>query len=180
MYKSAMRPAWVEINLAALDHNIKQIRSKIGESKKIIGVVKADAYGHGAFNVADVLKYNGVNSFAVATIPEAISLRKYFDENRDFFDDYGYEFDESMLSDDENFFIGDTPEVVIPEPEQEEILVLGLIPDMFADVVVEYDLTPVVCDYNNARTFSEVAGSMGKTVSVLIALDTGMGRIGYV
>ncbi|MBQ9972044.1 MAG: alanine racemase [Firmicutes bacterium] len=180
MYKSAMRPAWVEINLAALDHNIKQIRSKIGESKKIIGVVKADAYGHGAFNVADVLKDNGVNSFAVATIPEAVALRKYFDENRDFFDDYGYEFDESMLSDDENFFIGDTPEVVIPEPEQEEILVLGLIPDMFADVVVEYDLTPVVCDYNNARTFSEVAGSMGKMVSVLIALDTGMGRIGYV
>lgn len=146
MYRSAMRPAWAEINLAALKHNVEQIRVKLGAEKKIIGVIKADAYGHGALNIADALKDNGINSFAVATIPEAVALRKHFEETS----------------------------------ECEEILVLGLVPDMFADVIAEYDLTPVVCDYENAKALAAAGAALGKTVSILIAVDTGMGRIGYV
>ena len=46
MYKESMRQTWVEIDLSALDHNIKEIKRVIGNNE-IIGVVKADAYGHG-------------------------------------------------------------------------------------------------------------------------------------
>ena len=47
MYKNALRPAWVEINLNNLDFNIKNIKAKIGD-REMIGVIKADAYGHGS------------------------------------------------------------------------------------------------------------------------------------
>ena len=67
MYKEAIRPAWVEINLANAEYNIQQIRAKIGPDTEIIGVVKADAYGHGAVKMAEVLRQNGVGAFAVAT-----------------------------------------------------------------------------------------------------------------
>ena len=50
---------------------------------------------------------------------------------------------------------------------------------MYADVIVEYDLTPVVCDSSNAKAISDAAVAAGKIVSGLIAVDTGMGRIGY-
>ena len=48
MYKEAIRPVWAEINLSNLDYNIKNIKAKLGSGTKIIGVVKADGYGHGS------------------------------------------------------------------------------------------------------------------------------------
>ena len=51
MYKNALRPAWAEINLNNLDFNIKNIKNKIGD-RELIGVIKADAYGHGSIQVA--------------------------------------------------------------------------------------------------------------------------------
>ena len=68
MYKEAIRPAWVEVNLSNLDYNIKNIIAKAGPDKEIIGVIKADAYGHGSVAVADVLRQNGVKTFAIATL----------------------------------------------------------------------------------------------------------------
>lgn len=76
MYQQALRPAWVEIDLAALDYNIKNIRRKIGPDPEIIGVIKGDAYGHGAVQCAEILRENGVRTFAVATLTEAIALRR--------------------------------------------------------------------------------------------------------
>ena len=67
MYKESMRQTWVEIDLSALDHNIKAIKEAIG-SAEIIGIVKADAYGHGSVRCAKVLRSNGVSRFAVATV----------------------------------------------------------------------------------------------------------------
>ena len=55
MYKEALRPVWAEINLTNLDYNIKQIKDKIGD-RQMIGVIKADAYGHGSVKVAEVLR----------------------------------------------------------------------------------------------------------------------------
>ena len=55
MYKNALRPAWAEINLNNLDFNIKNIKAKIGQ-RELIGVIKADAYGHGSIKVAEVLR----------------------------------------------------------------------------------------------------------------------------
>ena len=48
MYKEAIRSVWAEINLTNADYNIKQIKKKVGKDKEIIGVLKADGYGHGA------------------------------------------------------------------------------------------------------------------------------------
>ncbi len=140
MYKDAIRPAWVEVNLSNLDYNIKNIRAKIGDWD-MIGVIKADAYGHGSVKVAEVLRENGVKIFAIATLQEAITLRE--------------------------------------AGAREEIIMLGLTPDMYADTIVNYDITPVVCDAANAAAIDAAAAAAGKTVRGLIAVDTGMGRIGY-
>ena len=59
MLKEALRPAWAEINLSNLEYNLKQVKKKVG-GREIIGVVKADAYGHGAIAVSKVLLQNGV------------------------------------------------------------------------------------------------------------------------
>ena len=90
---------------------------------------------------AKVLRENGVKTFAVATLQEAVTLRK--------------------------------------AGTKEDIIMLGLTPDLYADVIAEYDITPVVCDSANAKAISDAAEKMRKTVSGLIAIDTGMGRIGY-
>ena len=143
MYKEALRAAWAEINVTNLDFNIKKIKEKVGEGKKITGIIKADGYGHGAIKVATVLRANGVESFGVATLSEAIKLRQA-----------GFKL--------------------------EEILILGLTPDPYVDTLVEYDLTPVVCSYANAEMISDAAKKAGKTLNCFIAIDTGMGRIGYI
>lgn len=140
MYKEAIRPAWVEVNLNNFDYNIKQIKAKAA-GRELIGVIKADAYGHGSVKCAEVLRENGVKTFAIATLQEAITLRE--------------------------------------AGAKEEIIMLGLTPDMYADTIVDYDITPVVCDSANAKAISDAAAAKGKTVSGLIAVDTGMGRIGY-
>ncbi|MCQ2545576.1 MAG: alanine racemase, partial [Clostridia bacterium] len=142
MYKDAMRAAWAEINVSNLDYNIKNIRKKVGPDKKITGIIKADGYGHGSVKCASVLRANGVDSFGVATLSEAIKLREA-----------GF--------------------------ESEQILILGLTPDPYANVLIEYNLTPVVCSFENAEAINKVAREAGKKVECYIAVDTGMGRIGY-
>ena len=76
MYKEAMRPAWVEISLDNLEHNVKQIIEKVGSAEKITGVIKADAYGHGAVKITEVLRKCGIKTFATATLAEAVKLRE--------------------------------------------------------------------------------------------------------
>ncbi len=76
MYKDAIRAAWAEINVSNLDFNIKSIRNKVGPNRKITGIIKADGYGHGSVKLAEVLRANGIDSFGVATLSEAIRLRK--------------------------------------------------------------------------------------------------------
>ena len=67
--------AWVEINLSALAHNVRQIRQILAPNTAIMAVVKADAYGHGAIDVARTIIAEGVEWLAVATVPEGIELR---------------------------------------------------------------------------------------------------------
>lgn len=61
----------------------------------------------------------------------------------------------------------------------DEIILLGITPDIYVDTIVDYNLTPVVCTLSNAEAINRAAAKAGKTVSALIAVDTGMGRIGY-
>ena len=68
--------AWAEINLDAIENNIRAIRSYVSPESKILGVVKADAYGHGYLHVAKTLLENGADALAVAYLDEAIPLRQ--------------------------------------------------------------------------------------------------------
>ena len=70
------RAAWVEIDLAALRHNYRAIRARVGVAPRIICIVKADAYGHGAVECAKVLQQEGAAMFAVATVAELRQLRE--------------------------------------------------------------------------------------------------------
>ncbi|PIH04386.1 alanine racemase [Clostridium combesii] len=69
-----LRAVWAEIDLDNLQHNLKQIK-KICGNKEIIGVIKANAYGHGAMEIAPTLLENGVSRLAVAVLSEAMELR---------------------------------------------------------------------------------------------------------
>lgn len=71
-----MRPAWVEIDIKALKNNIRNLKSCIEEDVEFMGVIKADAYGHGVEKVAEALKEEGVNRFAVVMVEEGIQLRE--------------------------------------------------------------------------------------------------------
>ncbi|MDR4508545.1 MAG: alanine racemase [Candidatus Brocadiaceae bacterium] len=69
------RPTWVEINLDALRHNVLTIRKLIGPHIKIMGIVKADAYGHGDYEVSRVLLDAGVEMLGIAILEEGLRLR---------------------------------------------------------------------------------------------------------
>lgn len=142
MHTEANRAAWAEIDLGCVDFNIKEIAHKVGGASKVIGVIKSDAYGHGAAKIAQLLSDNGICSFAVATLPEAIELR------------------ESGFTD-------------------EEIIPFSLIADSLEGTVVEYNLSPLICSFYTAEQISEEAAKKGKIISGYIAVDTGMGRVGY-
>lgn len=65
---------WAEINLAALKHNLNYAKQTMG--RKVICVLKADAYGHGAVECGKYLEKCGAFMFAVATLDEAVELRE--------------------------------------------------------------------------------------------------------
>lgn len=141
MDKATLRMAWVEINTDSIRHNIREIRKKAGPKTEVTGIIKADAYGHGALEVARILKEEGIKSFGVATLEEALSLRK----------------------------------AGIKDP----IILLGLCDEIYWDQVVDKGLTPVVCDYKNAEALSRMSLEKKTQVEVYLAVDSGMGRIGY-
>lgn len=71
------RPAWMEIDLDNLTNNYKEIRRILKDTTKVIAVVKADAYEHGAVQIVRSLMEEGVKRFAVANLSEALHIRKY-------------------------------------------------------------------------------------------------------
>ena len=124
---------YAEIDLSAIRHNVKTIKERVG--KKVLVVIKANAYGHGAIRVAkaicDIADY-----FAVATIEEAIALRENSINN--------------------------------------PILILGYVSPEYFDDLVKYDIEQTLFDYESAVLLAAVGGKAH------IAVDTGMGRIGFV
>ncbi|MEW5800182.1 MAG: alanine racemase [Bacteroidota bacterium] len=74
-----MRPTYAEIDLRAINTNLRSIRKKIGRHPLIMAVVKANAYGHGMIPVAgSILKNNTAQYFGVAIVEEGIELRKAY------------------------------------------------------------------------------------------------------
>jgi alanine racemase len=70
------RPTRSFIDHAALRWNLRQIQKKVGPGVKILSMVKANAYGHGAVEVARTLARSGSDAFGVATVEEGIELRQ--------------------------------------------------------------------------------------------------------
>ncbi|WP_019506946.1 alanine racemase [Pleurocapsa sp. PCC 7319] len=68
--------AWVEIDLKALAHNVRALKSFLGHQTKLMAVVKADAYGHGAITIAQTAVANGADCLAIATLAEGVELRQ--------------------------------------------------------------------------------------------------------
>lgn len=69
--------AYLEIDLNNLEHNVKVLKGAMPQKCKLMAVVKAEAYGHGIYEIATHLGKIGVKAFAVATIDEGIKLRQY-------------------------------------------------------------------------------------------------------
>ncbi|MGH4050644.1 MAG: alanine racemase [Clostridium sp.] len=135
-----LRPVWAEIDLDKLAHNMREIR-RIAKSENIIAVVKADAYGHGAIDVAPVLLENGANRLAVAVQSEAVELRR--------------------------------SGIECP------IMILGFTPPNLIDNLLKYDIEQTVYSFEFARRLSKMAVKKNKIAKIHIAVDTGMGRIGF-
>lgn len=68
--------SWAEIRLPNIRHNYKAIRASLPEGCRFLGVVKADAYGHGALPVAKLLQEAGADYLAVSCLDEALELRR--------------------------------------------------------------------------------------------------------
>lgn len=73
---SDLRPTWAEINLDHLAHNIREIKGLLPPGVKMMAVVKANAYGHGAVTVAKTALAHGADRLAVAIPEEGIALRR--------------------------------------------------------------------------------------------------------
>ncbi|MBU3104439.1 alanine racemase [Clostridium gasigenes] len=135
-----IRAVWAEIDLDCIKHNMIEIRKQVGE-KIIIAIVKADAYGHGAIDVASVLLENGADKLGVAVITEALELRKSG----------------------------------IKAP----ILILGYTPLDFTKDLIDQNIEQTVYSLDYAIGLSEIALKEGKQIDIHIAIDTGMGRLGF-
>ena len=70
------KDAWVEVNLEYLAQNIQAIKKTIPQGKKMMAIVKADAYGHGAQMLAQTMLASGVDMFGVSSIDEGLDLRQ--------------------------------------------------------------------------------------------------------
>lgn len=73
--ESTLKRTWAEINLDHLAYNLELIRRQVGEKTKLLGVIKADAYGHGAVQIARHLQQLGAAYLAVSNIDECEELR---------------------------------------------------------------------------------------------------------
>jgi alanine racemase len=70
------RPTWLEIDVDAIAQNVRTIKEIIGPDVRLMAVLKADAYGHGAIKVARTALNNGASYCGVASVNEAVQLRQ--------------------------------------------------------------------------------------------------------
>ena len=73
---SGLRPTWVEVDLDRLAANYRAVRDHLPRGVRVMAVVKADAYGHGAARVAAALQREGADCFGVAITEEGVALRR--------------------------------------------------------------------------------------------------------
>ncbi|KRM88563.1 alanine racemase [Liquorilactobacillus vini] len=134
------RPTKAVIDLTAIKKNIKIEKNLLGPNQQIFAVVKANAYGHGAIQVAYAARQAGVTGFCVAVIDEGLQLRQ----------------------------------AGINEP----ILILGINSPVTVPVMAANQLAVAVDSLEFLRQAAKYL-QIGQRLSVHLALDTGMSRIGF-
>ena len=72
---SVRRDAWVEVDLAAIENNVRVVLSWLQPGVELMAVVKSDAYGHGALAVSPILLASGASWLGVASVDEGLQLR---------------------------------------------------------------------------------------------------------
>ena len=70
------RPTYAEVNLGAIRRNFRALKSRLQSGVRMLAVIKADAYGHGATAVGRTLEQAGADMFGVALVEEGVALRK--------------------------------------------------------------------------------------------------------
>lgn len=70
------RPVWAEVNLTALSSNIRAFRNILPGNVQLMAVIKADGYGHGAYETANIALKEGASMLGVASLEEGVSLRQ--------------------------------------------------------------------------------------------------------
>ena len=73
---SSLLPTYATINLIALAHNLSRLKHYLSSGCEVMAIVKANAYGHGAVDIARALASQGIERFAVASLDEGIALRQ--------------------------------------------------------------------------------------------------------
>ncbi len=131
---------WAEIDLAALERNLRLIRAALPPHMRYVAVVKADAYGHGLPQIAGRLMHAGADLFAVANAAEAAALREL-----------GPGWPILVLS------------PVLPEEDP---------------LLADYELAATVSTFDEVERFDAAGKAAGRTISVHLKIDTGMGRLG--
>ncbi len=129
---------YVKIDLDVVEANFREVADKAGVP--VMAIVKADAYGHGAVEVARALA-DKCAFFGVSSMLEALELRQHG----------------------------------IPNP----ILILGHTPPAAFPQAIPLGIRPAIFCESDARALSQAAVSLGMTAPFHIAVDTGMGRIGF-
>ena len=69
-------PTWAEVDLDAIAANVRWVRGRLAPGVRLLAVVKADAYGHGAPEVARVVLAEGADALGVSTVAEGLALRE--------------------------------------------------------------------------------------------------------
>lgn len=138
MYKYSRNIVTIDTN--ALKHNFTVLQKKIGEEKKLLAMVKADAYGHGMIKSAQAFSDAGCSVFGVAEIGEGAALR------------------EAKLKGEVLIFLG--------------------FEEQNAQLLIDYDLTPVVFLEKDLHILSQLAIKHEREIAVHLKVDTGMSRLG--
>lgn len=147
-----MNRAWIELDSKALLHNLNLIKGYLHPDCKIMSVVKANAYGHGACIVANLLARNGIQNFAVATAEEGVELRKSGLPGQILV--LGYTSPEKIV----DLLHYDITQTIVSEEYADQLI------QQYRQSSVEGKLFPY--------------GGTEKKLCVHIALDTGMHRVG--
>ncbi|WEV70604.1 alanine racemase [Lactobacillus sp. ESL0785] len=135
------RPAAVRVDLGAVKQNIEQEIKHLEPGQKLFAVVKANAYGHGAVQVAKTAVSAGAAGFCVAILDEALELRR----------------------------------AGIVQP----ILVLGVTPAKYAALAAVNGVSLTVPDVEWLKKAAEQLTGTGLQLKIHLAIDSGMGRIGF-